>query len=223
MVGISISAKKEWVATLKKFGKSLEDCEKFPFGEYFSTRIKNEKILLYRCGNRKVNASASTQYMIDKFNLKKVIVAGTCAGIDRKYKPLDVFIPNLAVQYDCTVKEIEPLIKEAFNVGIDLSGLDFEFNTGTIGSADKAVVMWKDYLELKRNKITIADTEAAAIAYVCMCNKINCIIVKGISDFPIKVENKNKLEAYDAQTQTFIKNVPIIMNKIFDEYLPKVL
>lgn len=45
--------------------------------------------------------------------------------------------------------------------------------------------MWKDYLELKENHITIADTESVAIAYVCKMNKIDCLIIKGISDFPI--------------------------------------
>ena len=52
-----------------------------------------------------VNSSASTQYMIDHFNLSKIIVIGTCAGIDSCYKPLDIVIPNKLVQYDCTVKD----------------------------------------------------------------------------------------------------------------------
>lgn len=56
-----------------------------------------------------MNASASTQYMIDHFNFTKIIVAGTCAGINDSYSQLDIFIPNKAVQYDCTVKETEPI------------------------------------------------------------------------------------------------------------------
>ena len=43
--------------------------------------------------------------------------------------------------------------------------------------------MWKDYLELKENEIIIADTEAGAIAYICKKNDVECIIIKGISDF----------------------------------------
>ena len=34
--------------------------------------------------------------MIMKFNLRKVIVIGTCAGIDDKYNNLDIIIPNKA-------------------------------------------------------------------------------------------------------------------------------
>lgn len=218
MIGISIAAKREWKAILDRFQINLDSCTEYPFGEYFITEINDENILFYRCGVRKVNSSAATQYMIDHFNLKKIIVVGTCAGIDDRFKNLDIFIPNKAVQYDCTVKEQEPLIKDTFTVDFDLDLLGFDVLTGTIGTADKAVVLWKDYLELKENRITIADTESAAIAYICKANNVECIIIKGISDFPT-----NEKEKQDEQLNTFSTNVPIIMNKIIDEYLPLAL
>lgn len=215
MTGISIAAKREWNAVLDKFQVSIDSCTKYPFGEYFTTEINGESVIFYRGGVRKVNSSASTQYMIDHFDLKKIIVAGTCAGIDDNFKALDIFIPNKAVQYDCTVKEQEPLIKDSFTVNFNLDSLTSDVLTGTIGTADKAVVMWKDYLELKENNITIADTESAAIAYICKANNIECIIIKGISDFPTdEQENLN-----GEQLNSFITNIPIIMNKIIDEYL----
>ena len=218
MIGISIAAKREWKAVLDKFQINLDSCTEYPFGEYFTVEINTENVLFYRCGVRKVNSSAATQYMIDHFDLKKIIVAGTCAGIDDRFKNLDIFIPNKAVQYDCTIKEQEPLIKDAFTVCFDLHLLGFDVLTGTIGTADKAVVMWKDFLELKENCITIADTEFAAIAYICKANNVECIIIKGISDFPT-----NEKEKQDEQLNTFSTNVPIIMNKIIDEYLPLAL
>ena len=219
MIGISIAAKREWNAVLDKFQVSIDSCTKYTFGEYFTTEINGQSVIFYRCGVRKVNSSAATQYMIDHFDLKKIIVVGTCAGIDDKFKPLDIFIPNKAVQYDCTVKEQEPLIKDSFTVNFNLGSLDFNVLTGTIGTADKAVVMWEDYLELKENDITIADTESAAIAYICKANNIECIIIKGISDFPTnEKENLN-----GEQLNSFITNIPIIMNKIVDGYLPLVL
>lgn len=218
MIGISIAAKREWKAVLDRFQINLDSCTEYPFGEYFITEINDENILFYRCGVRKVNSSAATQYMIDHFDLKKIIVVGTCAGIDDRFKNLDIFIPNKAVQYDCTIKEQEPLIKDSFTVYFDLALFGFDVLTGTIGTADKAVVMWKDYLELKENCITIADTESAAIAYICKANNVECIIIKGISDFPT-----NEKEKQDEQLNTFSTNVPIIMNKIIDEYLPLAL
>ncbi len=219
MIGISIAAKREWKAVLDRFHINIDSCNKYPFGEYFTTEINGESVIFYRCGVRKVNCSAATQYMIDHFDLKKIIVAGTCAGIDDRFKNLDVFIPNKAVQYDCTVKEQEPLIKDAFTVCFDLDSLNLDVHTGTIGTADKAVVMWKDYLELKENGITIADTESAAIAYICKANNVESIIIKGVSDFPTNEQETSNGE----QLNSFLTNVPIIMNKIIDEYLPLAL
>ncbi|MBE6748871.1 MAG: 5'-methylthioadenosine/S-adenosylhomocysteine nucleosidase [Ruminococcaceae bacterium] len=219
MTGISIAAKREWNAVLDKFQMNIASCTKYPFGEYFTTDINGESIIFYRCGVRKMNSSAATQYMIDHFDLEKIIVAGSCAGIDDKYKTLDIFIPNKAVQYDCTVKEQEPLIKDSFTVNFNLDSLGFDVLTGTIGTADKAVVMWKDYLELKENNIAVADTESAAIAYICKANNVECTIIKGISDFPINEQETSNKE----QMNAFSTNVPIIMNKIIDDYLPLAL
>ncbi len=223
MIGISIAAKREWKAVLDRFQININSCIKYPFGEYFTTEINGESVIFYRCGVRKVNCSAATQYMIDHFDLKKIIVAGTCAGIDDRFTNLDIIIPNKAVQYDCTVKEQESLIKDSFTVLFDLSLLNFDVLTGTIGTADKAVVMWKDYLELKENEITIADTESAAIAYICKANNVECIIIKGISDFPTNEQEASKEDAHEVQLNAFFTNVPIIMNKIVDEYLPLAL
>lgn len=218
MVGISIAAKKEWEAILNKFNIDINSCDTYPFGEYFKTNIYDEDVVFYRCGVRKMNCSASTQYMIDHFNLDKIIVAGTCAGIDDKYKNLDIFFPNKFVQYDCTVKENEPLIKDSFTVDIDINNYQ-DLNTGVLGTADKPVVMWKDYLELKENGITIADTESAAIAYVCKANNVECVVIKGISDFPTN-ENESTMESsYEEQLNIFLTNIPIIMNDIVDNYL----
>lgn len=221
MIGISIATKWEWDATLEYFNKKSEDCTPYPYGEYFLYTIKNKELAFYCTGARKVNGIGANQYMISHFNLEKVIVIGTCAGIDDQYKNLDIFVPNKAVQYDCTVKEIEPLIKQSFTVDIDLSCYPFPFYTGTIGTADKAVVMWKDYLELKENNITIADTEAGAIAYICHKNNVECIIIKGISDFPTNEQFSSKEQSNEEQISVYLENTPKVMNIILEDYLEK--
>lgn len=223
MIGISISARREWEYTLKYFNICDEELNDYPFGRYFYKTLKGRQLVFYYTGVRKVNSAAANQYMIIKFALDKIIVVGTCAGIDRKYKALDIIIPNVAYQYDCTVKEIEPLIKERYSVKLDLSELNFEYNTGSIGTADKAVVIHKDYLDLKNNDITVADTEAAGIAQVCTMNKVKCIIVKGISDFPREASHGAETSSNDEQYNDFVDNVPKIMKIVFDEYLEKVI
>lgn len=219
MIGISIATKWEYEATLEYF--SIKDDERFvyPYGEYFIRTMNDTELVFYSTGVRKVNGIGGNQYMISRFHLTKIIVAGTCAGIDDRFRNLDIIVPDKAVQYDCTVKEIEPFIKQSFIVDIALSKYGNDFNTGTIGTADKAVVMWKDYLELKENEITIADTEAGAIAYICKKNDVECIIIKGISDFPSVESNSDTFESNIEQINVYIENTPKVMNKIFGEYL----
>ena len=106
------------------------------------------------------------------------------------FKQYDIIFPNKAVQYDCTVRETEPLIKEKFNVNID---------------------------------ITIVDTEASGIAYVCKMNNVKIIIIKGISDFPTDESLSTKELSHEKQYNCFVQNIPIIMNKIFNDYIEKVI
>lgn len=223
MIGISVAESNEWESTLSFFNMTHDECSTSPYGEFFKTKYNNKDLLVYRTNVRKVASAGCTQYMIDKFKLRKIIVIGTCAGVDRKYKQYDVIIPKKVVQYDCTVRETEPLIKERFSVDIDLSKLNFSYNTGILGTADKPLVMWNDYLIVKDNGITVVDTEAAGIGYVCKQNNVDVIIVKGISDFPTDENKSTKELSHEEQYQLFIKNIPIIMNKIFSEYLDKVL
>ena len=218
MIGISVAAKKEWEAVLDKYNINVDSCNKFPFGEYFKLNLYGEELLFYRCGVRKMNCSASTQYMIDHFGLSKIIVAGTCAGIDQNYNNLDIFFPNKLVQYDCTVKETEPLIKDSFTICLDTENIP-NINTGTLGTADKPVVTWKDYIELKENNITIADTESAAISFICRANDVECVVIKGISDYPTNENETNNVDSHEEQLNTFLTNIPKIMNNILDNYL----
>lgn len=219
MIGVSIATKWEFEATLDYFEVNNEERCEYPYGEFFLKKVNDAELIFYFTGVRKANGVGANQYMISRFDLDKVIVAGTCAGIDDTYSHLDVIVPHRAVQYDCTVKEVEPLIKQSFIVDIPLAHYGNDFLTGTIATADRAVVMWKDYVELNEHGITIADTEAGAIAYICKKNGVECIIVKGISDFPTNERNTNPVDSNMEQINVYIANTPKVMNKIFDDYL----
>lgn len=216
MIAIAIAAKNEWKTVLEKY--NVNSCEEYPLGQYFKINLYGLEILFYNCGSRKMRCSASTQYMIDHFDLEKIIVVGTCAGIDNKYKTFDVFFPNKFVQYDCTVKESEPLIKDSYTIELDMTKY-LNVKTGTLATADKPVVTWKDYEELKENGITIADMEAAAVVYICKANNIECVVIKGISDFPINENETSKQESYDKQFEVYMTNTPMVLNNIIDNHL----
>lgn len=219
MIGVSIATKWEYEATLEYYDVSVDERFSYPYGEYFKRTLDDVELVFYSTGVRKANGVGANQYMMSRFNLMKVIVAGTCAGIDDTFNQLDILIPHRAVQYDCTVKEVEPLIKQSFIVDIELANYGDDFLTGTIATADRAVVMWNDYLELKEHDITIADTEAGAIAYICKKNNIECIVIKGISDFPTDERDTDPYDSNAEQINVYIANTPKVMTKIFDDYL----
>lgn len=217
-IGVSIATVWEFEATLDYFDVQETERITYPYGEYFCRTINGKPVVFYSTGVRKVNGVGGNQYMLARFPLQKVLVIGTCAGIDEQFEILDILIPDRAVQYDCTVKEVEPLLKPSFIVEIDVLKYGIK-GKGTIGTADRAVVMWNDYLELQANNITIADTEAAAIAYICRKNAVECIIIKGISDVPKDETDLDPLQSNQEQINVYIENTPKVMTRIFDDYL----
>ena len=223
MIAVSIAVELEWKVVLNYYQIEEEACLPYPFGCFFLQSICGEEIMFFLTGARKTNASAAAQYIIDHFHPDKMIVMGTCAGIDTGFKIRDIVIPYRAVQVDTTVKELDRLIREDYIVEMDLSAYQFPFETGVIGSGDKAVVVWKDYLELRQNGISIADTESASIAYVCRMNGTECVIVRGISDFPQDVSFEDASRPDSRQIRNYLCNVPPVIEKILSQYLEKMI
>ena len=88
-----------------------------------------------------------------------------------------------------------------------------------IATADRPVVMWQDYKDLKDNDVTIADMESAATAYVCKVNNVEFVAIKGISDFAIDESTSTIEDSYKDQFDTYTRNTPIVVNNILDNYL----
>ena len=214
MIGISIAASKEWKVILERYDIKENEINNYPYGEFFTTIINDKDVIFYRCGTRKTKSSGATQYMITKFNLSKIIVIGTAAGMDTSYNLLDIFVPNKALQVDCTYIENGDDFKDDYIVDINISKYNTRFKPCIIGSSDKPMIH-KEICELmKKNNLTIVDMESAPIAYICKVNNIECIIIKGISDFPSNYEATD-----ENQFQEYVINIPKVMNKICDEYL----
>lgn len=217
MIGISIAASKEWKIILERYDKTKKDLIIYPYGEYFIEKINNSNVIFYRCGTRKTKSSGATQYMISNFDLSKIIVIGTAAGMNNNFDLLDIFIPNKAVQVDCTYLENGDDFKEDYIVDINLSNYkNIDFKTCIIGSQDKPMIHKETCELLEQKNLTLVDMESAPIAYICKVNNVECIIIKGISDFP-----KNYEITDEKQFQEYVNNVPKVMNKICNEYLEK--
>ena len=218
IIGISIAAKKEWEATLNYFGLIHEECEKYPFGEYYRTEFRGKDIVFFRSGIRKINASAAAQYMIDKFNLEKLIVIGTCTSSNEGLNYGDIIIPSKVIDYDYIIRELEEEIDEELYLVPDQVSMPNEYYDGVLGTSDKALVLWSDYTFLASNSIDASDLESYAVLKICKTNNVKCIIIKGVTDKPMR-----SMDGYNEQLDVYEENLPIVMKKIIEEYFIEVI
>ena len=126
---VSIAAKGEWAAAKEYFEVADDECGQYPIGEYFKRNIGDAEVLFYYCRGRKAASCAAAQHITDRVCVSKIIVAGTCAGVDESFSLCDIIVPGKAAQSDTTVKEAGQFFSEKYTVDIDLSKYDFKFNT----------------------------------------------------------------------------------------------
>ncbi len=217
MIGVIVTSKIEWDALLKVYDidKSLTDS--YIYGDYYKTSIYNKEVLLFRSIGRKAMASAAVQYMIDKFNLKKVVFIGTCTLVCDYLDYEDIIIPDRVSEYDLSIREVEPLIKESSIIKLNKVNVTMKYFDGLIGTSDKSLITKKDYLMARETDMVASDTEAASIARVCKLNNIDIVIIKGISD---RISEEGD---YSAQTEAYEETAPRIIDNITRNYLTEVL
>ena len=218
LIGVLISSKKEFNELLKIYNIGEDYLEKYPFGEYYRTEFRGKDIVFFRSGIRKINASAATQYMIDKFNLEKIIVIGTCTSSNEGLNYGDIIIPSKVIDYDYIIRELEEEIDEELYLVPDQVSMPNEYYDGVLGTSDKALVLWSDYTFLASNSIDASDLESYAVLKICKTNNVKCIIIKGITDKPMR-----SMDGYNEQLDVYEENLPIVMKKIIEEYFIEVI
>ncbi len=218
LIGVLISSKKEFNELLKIYNIGEDYLEKYPFGEYYRTEFRGKDIVFFRSGIRKINASAATQYMIDKFNLEKIIVIGTCTSSNEGLNYGDIIIPSKVIDYDYIIRELEEEIDEELYLVPDQVSMPNEYYDGVLGTSDKALVLWSDYTFLASNSIDVSDLESYAVLKICKTNNVKCIIIKGVTDKPMR-----SMDGYNEQLDVYEENLPIVMKKIIEEYFIEVI
>lgn len=218
LIGVLISSKKEFNELLKIYNIGEDYLEKYPFGEYYRTEFRGKDIVFFRSEIRKINASAAAQYMIDKFNLEKLIVIGTCTSSNEGLNYGDIIIPSKVIDYDYIIRELEEEIDEELYLVPDQVSMPNEYYDGVLGTSDKALVLWSDYTFLASNSIDASDLESYAVLKICKTNNVKCIIIKGITDKPMR-----SMDGYNEQLDVYEENLPIVMKKIIEEYFIEVI
>lgn len=218
LIGVLISSKKEFNELLKIYNIGEDYLEKYPFGEYYRTEFRGKDIVFFRSEIRKINASAAAQYMIDKFNLEKLIVIGTCTSSNEGLNYGDIIIPSKVIDYDYIIRELEEEIDEELYLVPDQVSMPNEYYDGVLGTSDKALVLWSDYTFLASNSIDASDLESYAVLKICKTNNVKCIIIKGVTDKPMR-----SMDGYNEQLDVYEENLPTVMKKIIEEYFIEVI
>jgi adenosylhomocysteine nucleosidase len=161
----------------------------------FQGKIKNHHILTISTGIGKVKAAASTQYLIDRFSINKIIIIGVAGAINPNLGVGNIIIAKKAIQHDFNpngnnlspkqhnwLKSSPKLVELAVKTGKDLKFSE-EIKTGSIITGDQAIKnspqkewLWKTFAA------DCVDMESAAIAMVCSIHNIPFVIIRAISD-----------------------------------------
>ena len=198
-IGI-IAAMNEEVEALKKIMTDIS-IKKIYELQFITGKINEKEVVLVKCGVGKVNASRTTQILLNNFDIEYVINVGTAGSLNENIEIGDIVIGEKLVQHDFDVTAAgrekgyitdvgkyfysdKKLIEETKQT---IKKMNENFNTfiGIIATGDIFVQDIKVKDTIKREfDADCAEMEGAAIAQVCMLDNIPFIVIRSISDKP---------------------------------------
>lgn len=169
---------------------------------FFEGKINEKECVLVESGVGKVNASRTSQILIDQFEIEYIINVGSAATANDDLKIGDIVIGKNLVQHDFdvtafghkkgyisnigeSIQSDETLIKRFKNAVNNIKNGEYKIKIGTIASGDIFCTdkKMKEKIHSKFDADAI-EMEGAAIAQVCFLDNIPFIIVRSISDNP---------------------------------------
>ena len=183
----------------KQVAQLLENKKEYTEGiyEYTEGTIKNNTVILTKCGIGKVNAAVGAVELIRTFQPDCIISTGVAGGIDKCLKVMDVVASAQIVYHDVWCGEGNaygqiqgmPTFFEGNKTLFDCAvSLDTEtpIHGGLICSGDKFITDREELDVIKGNfpEGLAVDMESGSIAQVCPIYKVPFISFRIISDTP---------------------------------------
>ena len=183
----------------KQVAQLLENKKEYTEGiyEYTEGTIKNNTIILTKCGIGKVNAAVGAVELIRTFQPDCIISTGVAGGIDKCLKVMDVVASAQIVYHDVWCGEGNaygqiqgmPTFFEGNKTLFDCAiSLDTEtpIHGGLICSGDKFITDREELDVIKGNfpEGLAVDMESGSIAQVCHIYKVPFISFRIIRDTP---------------------------------------
>jgi adenosylhomocysteine nucleosidase len=210
---VIVSADGEWRATTPLFHNIKMNNS--PLGEWFTTSVAGEEVIVYHGGWGKEHAAASTEYVIEKWHPDLVINFGTCGGFKGQVNRFDTVLVEKAIVYDF-VSLIGPPDEgiKKFTTKIDLDWVKKPPTTVKrvhILSGDRDLI--PEDIPRLREKFNgmVNDYESAPTAWVCARNNTKVLILRGVSD----LVDKSGGEAYDGTATAWFEATKKVMSALF--------
>jgi adenosylhomocysteine nucleosidase len=192
-VVVLISAKTEWQVVKARFTNI--EVQSSPYGEWFTTirlgpgniEVLKEQVTFFHGGYGKISAAASTQFAIDRWSPGLLVNLGTCGGFKGSVERGIIILAEKTIVYDIIEQmgESEEVIAH-YTTYLDLSWIQPPFPQDVLRtllvSGDRDLLA-KDIPLLQRKYGAVAgDWESGAIAYVAQRNKVDLLILRGVTD-----------------------------------------
>ena len=188
MIGFVVAMEKEAKLFLEvaKINNEITIAGKKVFtGEFYS-----QEFVLIIGGIGKVNAGMSTQILIDKFGVDKIINFGTAGGKDPMNQHVgDVALIDKACQFDFDLSEIDD-VNVGYMQDFDLTYFETNYKNykgnkfviSTLATGDRFT--FKDWVLKDQRDLgaTVIDMEGGAIAQVAYANGVEFYLIKVLTD-----------------------------------------
>ena len=194
---------------------------------FYKGKIQRKKCILVQSGVGKVNAARTTQILVDKYKVNRVINVGASASINPMLNIGDVLIGKNVVQHDFDITafghskgyitgvgnsvECDSNLLEKINEIINEKKRDYNVKLGIVATGDVfcTEISMRDEIRAVFDA-DVVDMECAAIGQVCYLDNIPFNVIRGVSDTP----NGNNAGTFDENLDLAAKRCSEILNEI---------
>ena len=222
-IGI-ITATEEEITAIKKYITSSKVNKIFDL-DFINGMIGKNEVVLCESGVGKVNASRTTQLLIDNYDVDCIINIGCAGALKEQLNIGDIVIGKYLVQHDFDITKFNHDKGYIPNVGIKiesdknllgifLNNIDSNVFVGTIATGD-IFCTDKHMSEKIHNKFNAlcVDMEGASIAQTSFLAGVPFIVIRSISDIP----NNQNVMTYDKFLERSSKIVSLFLKEMIDK------
>lgn len=177
--------------------------------DIFIGSFNDKKLVVSRSGIGKVNSSAMTQYIIDKYNVSLVINSGCAGSLLSKVKIMDVILSSYVTYHDFNPTRIMEfstpnngkigastfLINKAEEALKKLEVRNYYIAPIASGDCFVTDAVMRDDIYTRTGAYAV-DMESGSIGHICALNNIPFLSLRTISDFSDGNDDFEVIAAY---------------------------